>query len=364
MTPVRNATLKFAAKALPAMLATLFALPAHSAFYVEDDAPQLAALARATSIQRTETVSIPIPQLDKTPWKTIAAAQLSAALPAALRASTIQISAFPKKRNQGLAKDRTAFVRSWYVANGVPSSVVVINNELDTPDADDTIQVAITPGNSAPSTQMIAAPAPARPIQKTTIFAATPIGISDSTAPAAVAAGQAGSDLFSDQVKLAFASRLIGLWKNKTLKADDVLTLMSDIIKRQEGAPSSLAQSNASGQQAQQATIQRAVVGPAVVSPVANVMNTLQRIEDAAEPARNWELMPGRSLKDNMDSWALAAGWQAPVWTVQTPYQVAFSKVFTGTFMQALTELNKEVPELDFHISKAARKLRVSEAQH
>lgn len=79
---------------------------------------------------------------------------------------------------------------------------------------------------------------------------------------------------------------------------------------------------------------------------------------------RAWTLNANKSLHDNLDNWAKIAGYEKPVWGTEKPYKVAYTSMYTGTFLEALSQVSTLVPDLDFVISKSHHTLRVLDAKH
>lgn len=75
-----------------------------------------------------------------------------------------------------------------------------------------------------------------------------------------------------------------------------------------------------------------------------------------------WTLQRNVTLKDNLTSWAVAAGWNPPDWRISDPYHVDETIHLDGSLIDAITEVSRAVPSLDFLISKRYRTITVTEA--
>lgn len=77
----------------------------------------------------------------------------------------------------------------------------------------------------------------------------------------------------------------------------------------------------------------------------------------------SWTLKRNVTLKDNLTSWATAAGWNPPDWRLADPYHVDQTIVLHGSLVDAITEVSKAVPSLDFLISQRYRTITVTGAE-
>jgi hypothetical protein len=145
-----------------------------------------------------------------------------------------------------------------------------------------------------------------------------------------------------DPVKLAILKNLITLGQNKVIKADEVLVLVSSLLKNEE--PS---------------TLSKPVTPPLSVSP--SFMPSQFAVESDIE--RIWTLSHNKTLRENLEEWAQIANWQTPRWESTHNYTITFSSTIKGTFLQLLNEVANAVPEIDLRVSKSQRFFSITDAK-
>ncbi|MCC7005959.1 MAG: type IV secretory system conjugative DNA transfer family protein [Ottowia sp.] len=79
------------------------------------------------------------------------------------------------------------------------------------------------------------------------------------------------------------------------------------------------------------------------------------------ELPRLWVLSKDKTLKENLTDWANTAGWNPPIWDADNPYQIASTSSLNGTFVEVLERVFQSVPDLDIHVWKGPRNIRVSD---
>lgn len=94
-----------------------------------------------------------------------------------------------------------------------------------------------------------------------------------------------------------------------------------------------------------------------------DIVMTTPSVMPRPDAARSWLVRGGQTLKSAIEEWAKTAGWNTPVWEVPDPYMIESGYPFQGTLLDALTQLNELVPQLDFHVSLAAKTIRVTVKQ-
>lgn len=321
-----------------AMLAISFgAGNAHAAYYVDEDTPQITAL-RPTVTSEPVITEIPF-LLGKAALGPNSRAALNRMLPEARRAERITITAYATPARRGLAKMRTSALKRWFTDNGVPAYKIETGEDMD--GMEDSVTVSMSA-----STPM-ARPAETALLVKKPALSYAPLNATPTAAPTRIDIGNPSEALMNDPVKLAFANRLVGLWQKKILKSDDAMQLLADILKGKEQENSSPA-----------ATSAQLVATSATPAQTAAIV---RQIEVAPESMRAWNLNGDRTLQENIQGWATIAGYKEFVWNVPTQYQIKYSSTINGTFIDALNNVNKMVPELDFHLSKNKQKFRVDE---
>lgn len=110
------------------------------------------------------------------------------------------------------------------------------------------------------------------------------------------------------------------------------------------------------GQMSDSATIKLLSALNQQTSPMQSARTTILPTAPTA-----WTLQRNVTLKDNLSNWAAAAGWGPPDWRLSDPYHVDQTVVLHGSLVDAITEVSKAVPGLDFLISKRYRTITVTE---
>lgn len=76
---------------------------------------------------------------------------------------------------------------------------------------------------------------------------------------------------------------------------------------------------------------------------------------------RTWKLPAGATLRDAISAWAEAAGWNSPQWLAKDPYYIDSAHAIRSDFIKALSDVAEAVPSLDFHVSRRARTITVTD---
>lgn len=79
------------------------------------------------------------------------------------------------------------------------------------------------------------------------------------------------------------------------------------------------------------------------------------------ELPRTWLLSKDKTLKENLTDWTKTAGWNQPIWTAANPYQITSTVSINGTFVEVLEKVSQSVPDLDIHVWKGQRNIRISD---
>lgn len=87
-----------------------------------------------------------------------------------------------------------------------------------------------------------------------------------------------------------------------------------------------------------------------------------QLIVPVTDTSNTWTLEGGRTLKDNIDTLARAAGYAAPRWKASNPYMVTYTTKYDGTFVEVIGKIAEQVPALDFHVYSWKRTIEVVDA--
>ncbi len=321
--------------ALVLLTALASANAAHAAFYVNEDAPTIAA-----------SNPLPLPaRADATDYVTFHGSYLThegkdtlqGLLGKAQNASSITLSATTRSHAQlGTVRKRVATVKNWLVKNGVPASTIQTGTELDPQDdpSDTDVQVLVRSGGANGPTSLP---------QDIPLANTKPAVLPTPTVPAANAAGNG----MTDEMRLQIARRLMAMAQNKMISEDDALRLVSDFLNNNPAAATTPAAGSTSPQISAPAQAQISVAAPVIV-----------------ETPRTWTLVAGKSLQENIQEWAKEAGYAAPDWMASAPYQVNYSSPYAGTFVQVLQQINALVPGLDFLVSQSRRTLTVVDAKH
>lgn len=97
------------------------------------------------------------------------------------------------------------------------------------------------------------------------------------------------------------------------------------------------------------------------IVPIGSPIKPAALIVPARDAARSWALAGNRTLKDNMEDMARQAGYTL-TWKASNPFMVTYTKKYQGTFQDAIGEIAKEVPALDFRLYTWKRRLDVVDA--
>jgi len=164
--------------------------------------------------------------------------------------------------------------------------------------------------------------------------------------------------LLNDPAKLAIASKIITLCQNKLIRPEDVVTLLAELLRTAPAAPH-----NPPAPQAMyvsQETPPQAQLQPAAQATLQPAVYVTRQFSPAADQPRTWLLDSNKTLRANLEDWASQAGWNIPDWQPANPYQITFSSTLQGSLLDALGEIAKAIPELDFQVSRTKREIHVT----
>lgn len=315
-------------------LATTFSSAAHAGFTVDEDAPQITAVAQTPilpQVQRVQGMNLDVTFVPQNSWINIAGKNaLKLNLDELRAAEEVRITTFTTKpRNFAIQRLRGRALTQWLTANGIPANKITVTDSSeffhDDPSA-----------NTATITIMQNRPAPIQ--ARSTIPQSTPslryakltpqeTGTASPTLYQPTPTGDAGpTPLINDKVRLALVQKIVSMAQNKLVKPEDVVNMIAEVLKMQD--PSS----------------------PALSPTIAPIV--------AIDFPRAWTLDNKKSLRENVEDWARIAKWEAPEWHSNTSFEFPYATL-NGTFLDALGQLAKAVPSLDFKANRTYRTLSV-----
>lgn len=331
--------------AIAAIFLTPFA--AQAGFTVDEGAPRqtaLNAMQIAPQPAKTQDISMDIALVPGRSWVALGGkSALKEALDEIKAADAIRITTYAMRpANPAVQRMRAANIRAWLTANGVPASKIASVDQMDYYRDDPSGNTAtLTLTQRAPARPQYAAQyaaEPAQPIRPAT-YSYTP----DHPIQQQVAYQQPqfrtqdpdakSGQVINDKVKLTLVQKIVAMAQNKTVKPEDAVTMLAEILKMQEGASAA----------------------PALSPATANVV--------AVDLPRTWTLDNKKTLRQNVEEWARIAKWEAPDWRSTTTFDFPYAQL-NGTFLDVLGQLAKAVPALDFNANRSARSLTVVDAMH
>ena len=344
-------------KLLSFVLAATLAGSAHAAFYVDEDSPQQTAL--QASPVRTPPVTYSVPFFVKRyQLGPMGKQALQSLLTAARAADGVTIIGHgDSSADATLGALRALTIKQWLVQSGIPAEKIEMRDDpssqpSETPSVFNSevllVQRAQTNLGATDVARLRAAalvrdPRPTEP----------------ATQPQAVATSQ---QLLNDPAKLAIASKIIALCQNKLIRPEDVVTLLAELLLTtpvasqlpapQLSAPQPMYVSHETAPQLQSQPVTQPTLQPAVY--------VTRQFSPAAEQPRTWLLDSNKTLRANLEDWASQAGWNVPDWQPTNPYQITFSSTLQGSLLDALGEIAKAIPELDFQVSRTKREIHVT----
>lgn len=323
-------------RSLYACLLFVAAPAAHAAFYVSDAPPPTPVVMSAPTAARN--ISTDDPTVHKIPF-VARSTQLSWAAKRALQRILPVAQSVPQVVvtgcGEGADSDVTAYrraseIKAWLLSNGVSDDVVKVRtgNSASTVRFGNAYQCLISFADTAPASATIA-PSP-KPAPVTQPVAAQ-MPLPQSRAPA------------QTDPRIWMVQSVLEMVAAKTLKADDAIAMLDRIIKTGATAPSAVP-----APAAQPATIQASVAPTFQVVPAA--------------PAE-WVLKADSTLQATIEDWSRQAGWKPPIWRASNPFKVATGGTLRGSYLDALRDLSKAVPQLDFTVSPDGKSLIVTDAK-
>lgn len=345
-------------KLLSFLLTATIAGTAHAAFYVDEDSPQQTAL-QVASARAPLSYGIPF-FIKRVQLGPMGRQALQALLADARTADTVTVVGHGDPSDDPtLGGQRAIAIKQWLVQNGIPANKVALrDNSSSLPgDMPSVFNSEVILGQRPQSNA--AAPSPDR-LRSATLVRETRIP-DHAIQPANATAQQ----LLNDPAKLAIASKIISLSQNKLIRPEDVVTLLAELLRNM---PAEI--------QPPQPTRVAYETPPVPVSPAPPVQiqptpqPTLQpaiyvtrQFAPAADQPRTWLLDSNKTLRANLEDWAMQAGWKKPDWQPVNPYQITFSSTMQGSLLDVLGEIAKAIPELDIQVSRTKREIRISDGQ-
>lgn len=312
---------------------------AHAGFYVSDDAPVTAIRSDVARKDKTVYASFVGSRLQGT-----SRGELETVVDSLPNVDSVVVTTFVRTAKQMTAANRRiAAVKSILIRKGIPADRLTGNAELDRhADSFDTdVQVifrsdqrsnpdASRPGRFAAPALVQHLPAPAPAYAYTTTSPVT-----------AVAAAQANTaPQGQNAATLEFVKKIMAMASSKLISQESAVKLVNEYLANM--AP--VASQNPAGSASQAA------------SPI---LPATPLIVPFGEVPRVWTLAANKSLRDNIRDWAITSGYSEPTWAASNPYQITYTKTYTGTFLEVLNQVASEVPSIDFKVSRGARRIDV-----
>lgn len=288
------------------MMIAIFPINANAGFTIAESVPgQMAIMTNAGPATRTQDISLEVAFVPRNATLTIASKNaLKDALEEIKLAAAIHITTYAMQpANLALQKSRGKLIQQWLITNGIPAAKIRLLEAQEANNQRESATITLIP--SLPLTKL-----------EHTSTQAVRI-----THPELATKGE------HDKLRFNMMRKLIALAQSKQVKAEDAITMLSEILAMPEGSAASLAPAN---------TV-------------------------AIDLPRTWTLDQHKTLRENITDWAKIANWQVPDWRSNTKFDFA-SATLQGSFLEVLAELAKAVPALDFVANKATRVITVVDA--
>lgn len=290
------------------LLAGLTAPASHAAYTVlELD------MTPATTPSAAHGVSYSIPfYADRATLGPKGRAAMRSLLQAARQAQTIAIAGGASVEGETVVSaQRAAALKAWLVASGIRATKITTTTSTSVSPSDDanTFNSTITIEDSLPAAQPTAPTGHRKVELVTATSAAAPIARED-------------------------IDKIVRLYLNNKIDQEEALSLVMGVVKPPETST-------------EQRKETRVFSTPGAVP--------------APGAAHTWRIYKGYTLRAAVQQWASRAGWAAPVWLPRDPYYIEADGLFQGSLIDALTQLNELVPELDFLVSLSRKTITVSE---
>jgi len=340
-------------KLLSFLLAATLAGSAHAAFYVDEDSPQQTALQASTARVPSVTYSVPF-FVKRAQLGPMGKQALQSLLTAARTADGVTVIGHSDpSADPTLGALRALAIKQWLMQSGIPADKIEMRDDSnsqpsETPSVFNSevllVQRAQTNLGSADIARLRAAALVREPRTSEPTIQSQPIATPQQ--------------LLNDPAKLAIASKIITLCQNKLIRPEDVVTLLAELLRTAPAAPH-----NPPAPQAMyvsQETPPQAQLQPAAQATLQPAVYVTRQFSPAADQPRTWLLDSNKTLRANLEDWASQAGWNIPDWQPANPYQITFSSTLQGSLLDALGEIAKAIPELDFQVSRTKREIHVT----
>lgn len=328
-------------KLLSFLLTAAIAGSAHAAFYVDEDSPQQTALQVATArAQLTHSIPFFIKRVQLGP---LGRQALQALLADASTADTITVIGHgDPSADPTLGGQRAIAIKQWLVQNGIPANKVelrddsrllpayapsVFNSEVILGQRSQPNAIALNPDRLRSAMLVRETRAPDHSSQPTN-------------------AAATAQQLLNDPAKLAIVSKIITLAQNKQIRPEDAVTLLAELLRNMP------------------APAQPTHIQPTPQPAVQPAVYVTRQFAPVADQPRTWLLDSNKTLRANLEDWAMQAGWEKPDWQPVNPYQITFSSTMQGSLLDVLSEITKAIPELDIKVSRTKREIRISDGQN
>lgn len=345
-------------KLLSFLLTAALAGTAHAAFYVDEDSPQQTAL-QVTAARVPLTYGIPF-FIKRVQLGPMGRQALQALLTDARTAETVTIvGRGDPSDDPTLGGQRAIAIKQWLVQNGIPANKVALRDDSSflPGDAPSVFNSEVILGQRTQSN--VAASSPDR------LRSATLVREIRSPEHAVQPANVAAQQLLNDPAKLAIVSKIITLSQNKLIRPEDVVTLLAELLRNipaeiQPPQPTNVAYAPPA---APVMPAPPAQIQPTPQPPQQTAVYVTRQFAPLADQPRTWLLDSNKTLRANLEDWALQAGWKKPDWQPVNPYQITFSSTMQGSLLDVLGEIAKAIPELDIQVSRTKREIRIYDGQ-
>nr|WP_280971466.1 TcpQ domain-containing protein [Cupriavidus gilardii]WDE72703.1 hypothetical protein [Cupriavidus gilardii] len=340
-------------RSISACLLLAAAPVAHAAFYVADAPPSSPLIVGGPASVRDAQADDPA--VHKVPFAARSTQLSSAAkralvriLPVAQSVSQVVVSGCADSNDSEVtAYRRASEIKAWFLMNGVPDEAVKVR----TGTSPSTVKVGNTFNCLVSFSDTVPGSATIPPSHNPSLSVLTKAYVPAAAAAAAAAATTTPSRPTGQlDPRIWMVQSVLEMVAAKTLKADDAIAMLDRIIK----AGNLTASTSPAPNPAPAAAPSLPTMQQAVAMPPLKVVPVL--------PAE-WELRAGSTLQAVLEQWSRQAGWNPPIWRASNPFQVAAGGTLRGTYMEALRELSKAVPQLDITVSPDGRSLVVTDAK-
>lgn len=323
-------------KLLSFLLAAATAGTAHAAFYVDEDSPQQVAT-QVSAARAPLTYDIPF-FIKRVQLGPMGRQALQALLADARTADTVTVVGHGDPgANPNLGGQRAIAIKQWFLKNGVSGNKIKLR--LDSSSLP-------TESSSVFNSEVILEHRQSNTValNRDNLRSATLFRETRTPDHVIQPINTTAQQLLSDPAKLAIASKIIALSQNKLIRPEDVVTLLAELLRNMPAETPPPQPTHTLTQAVQPIQIQPAP-------------------QPAADQPRTWRLDSSKTLRANVEDWAMQAGWTKPIWRPINPYQITFSSTMQGSLLDALGEIAKAVPELDIQVSRTKREILISGGQ-